>query len=216
MKILTSVTRWLFILCLPLLLLSASIGGAANSAPLYKYGFDKYRVSQTTGLPEAGLDGVARGLIRYFNSGEEYISLTVVKDGQLFTLFNEREIAHLKDVKGLFRLDYWLLLGTLLYSLVYIGLFSWLGGRRLVARGLLWGGGLTLGLMLLLGMSTMLDFDQLFLRFHLFSFPNELWQLDPARDYLIMLFPRGFWYDATLFIATATAVGAVVIGGVGF
>jgi integral membrane protein (TIGR01906 family) len=216
MKILTLTTRWLLVLCLPVLLLSASIGGAANSLALYHYGFDKYGVSQTTGLPKAELDGVARGLIRYFNSSDEYISLTVVKEDQLFTLFNERETAHLKDVKDLFRLDYWLFLGTLLYSLVYIGLFSWLGGRRLVARGLLWGGGLTLGLMLLLGMSTMLNFDQFFLQFHLLSFTNELWQLDPTRDYLILLFPRGFWYDATLFIAAATAVGAVILGGVGF
>ncbi len=119
-------------------------------------------------------------------------------------------------MKDLFRLDYWVFLGALLYSLVYTGLFLWLGGRRLVARGLLWGGGLTLGLMLLLGLSTMLNFDQVFLQFHLFSFSNELWQLNPAQDYLIMLFPRGFWYDATIFIAIATAVGAVVLGGVGF
>ncbi len=215
MKILTLVTRWLFVICLPLLLLSASIGGAANSISLYKYGFEKYNVSQTTGLSEAELDRAARGLIGYFNSGEEYINLTVVKDGQLFTLFNEREVIHLKDVKDLFRLDYWVFLGALLYSLVYTGLFLWLGGRRLVARGLLWGGGLTLGLMLLLGLSTMLNFDQVFLQFHLFSFSNELWQLNPAQDYLIMLFPRGFWYDATIFIAIATAVGAVVLGGVG-
>jgi hypothetical protein len=28
-----------------------------------------------------------------------------------------------------------------------------------------------------------------------------------------MLFPQGFWYDATLFFALATVVGAVVLGG---
>ncbi len=216
MKILMPVIKWLFVLCLPLLLLSASIGGATNSLALYHYGFDKYGVSQITGLPDAELDRAARGLIHYFNSSEEPISLTVVKEGQPFTLFNEREVVHLKDVKGLFRLDYWIFLGALLYSLAYVGLMLWLRARRCLARGLLWGSGLTLGLMLLLGLSTMLDFDQFFLQFHLLSFTNELWQLDPSRDYLIMLFPRGFWYDATLFIAAATTLGAVVIGGVGF
>jgi len=215
MKILTLATRWLFILCLPLLLLSASIGGAANSSCLYQYGFEKYNVSQTTGLDTANLAFIAEELIQYFNSDAQYISITVVKDGQSFTLFNEREVVHLKDVKGLFRLDYWIFLGTLLYSLAYAGLMLWLKARRHLARGLIWGGGLTLSLMLLLGLSTVLNFDQLFLQFHLFSFANELWQLDPSQDYLIMLFPRGFWYDATIFIAIAAAVGAVVMGGVG-
>lgn len=216
MKILMLILKWLFVLCLPLLLLSASIGGAANSISLYKYGFDKYGVSQTTGLADVELDGVARGLIRYFNSGDEYIYLTVVKNGRTYTLFNEREVVHLKDVKDLFRLDYWVFLGTLLYSLAYVGLMLWLRAWRCLGRGLLWGSGLTLGLMLLLGLSTMLNFDQFFLQFHLLSFSNEFWQLDPSRDYLIMLFPGGFWYDATLFIAAATAVGAVILGGAGF
>ena len=215
MRVFHKVTKWLFILCLPLLLLSASIGGAANSAALYRYGFDKFGVSRTTGLSDAELDEAARGLINYFNSGEEYINVTVVKDGQTFSLFNEREVIHLKDVKGLFRLDYWIFLGALLYSLTYAVFFLWLGGKRRVARGLIWGSGLTLGLMLLLGLSTLFNFDQLFLQFHLLSFTNEFWQLDPARDYLIMLFPPGFWYDATIFIAIATGVGAVILGGVG-
>ena len=215
MKIFYQFTKWLFVLCLPLLLLSASIGGAANSISLYKYGFEKYEVSKTTGLSDAELDKAARGLIHYFNSSEVTINLTVVKDGQSFTLFNEREVVHLKDVKGLFRLDYWIFLGTLIYSLAFAGFIMWRREWRHLALGLIWGSGLTLGLMLVLGIGALLNFDQFFLQFHLLSFANELWLLDPSKDYLIMLFPRGFWYDATLFIAIATVAGAVVIGGVG-
>jgi integral membrane protein (TIGR01906 family) len=59
----------------------------------------------------------------------------------------------------------------------------------------------------------MLDFDRFFLQFHLISFANDLWQLDPTKDYLIMLFPQGFWYDATLFCALGTVVMAVVLAG---
>lgn len=216
MKILMLVARWLFVLCLPLLLLSASIGGMFNSLALYHYGFDKYGVSQTTGLPDAELDKAARGLIHYFNSGDEYINLTVVKNGQTYTLFNEREVVHLKDVKGLFRLDYWIFLGALIYALIYVSFFIWLRAWRRLSAGLVWGGGLTLGLMLLFGLSAMLNFDQFFLQLHLLSFANELWQLNPSQDYLIMLFPGGFWYDVTLFIAIATSVGAVILGGVGY
>ena len=189
----------------------------ANSLWLYKYGFEKYDVSSTTGLADSELEKAATGLISYFNSGEEYISLTVVKDGQPFELFNQREIVHLKDVKELVWLDYRVLLGTLLYALGYAGVNLFRGKRqyrRRLAWGVIGGTSLTLALMLALGIGTLMGFDQLFLQFHLLSFANDFWQLDPTRDYLIMLFPQGFWYDATLFCALATTAGAVVLGGV--
>jgi integral membrane protein (TIGR01906 family) len=210
------VAKWLFILCLPALLFTASISWAANSLWLYQYGFDKYGVSQTTGLARSELDKAASGLIDYFNSDDETFSLTVVKDGESFTLFNEREVAHLRDVKGLIWLVYRVLLGTLVYALGYAGLslFLWKDRRRL-AWGLAGGSCLTLALMLALGLGTLFNFDQLFLQFHLISFTNDLWMLDPTRDYLIMLFPGGFWYDTFLFCALATAVGALILGGVG-
>jgi len=217
LRILGITAKWLFILCLPILLLSASIGGAANSLWLYEYGFDKYNVSHTTGLAETELEKAATGLISYFNSDEEYISLTVTKDGKPFELFNEREVAHLKDVKGLIWLDYWLLLGTLVYVLGYAGL-SLFWRRKRYWRQLAWavvgGSSVTLALMLALGIGSLLNFDQLFLQFHLLSFANELWMLDPTRDYLLMLFPRGFWYDAAIFCVLATAGLAIVLGGV--
>jgi integral membrane protein (TIGR01906 family) len=214
MRILGIAAEWLFVLCLPLLLLAASIGGAANSLWLYQYGFDKYNVSQTTGLKETELEKAAAGLIYYFNSTEEYINLSVIKDGQPFVLFNEREVAHLKDVKGLFRLDYYILGVTLIYCLGYAGVSIWRKNLRRLARGVLKGSGLTLALMLALGLGAIFNFDRLFLQFHLLSFTNELWLLDPTKDYLIMLFPRGFWFDATLFIGLAAVAGAVLLGGV--
>ncbi|MBA7505859.1 hypothetical protein ES706_04536 [subsurface metagenome] len=217
MKGLVIAAKWSFMLCLPILLLTASIGWGVNSSWLYKYGFEKYNVSQTTGLAQPELEKAATGLISYFNSGDEHISLTVMKDSKPFELFNQREVAHLRDVKGLIWLDYWVLLGTLIYVLTYAGVsLFWRRGRywRRLGWGVVSGGGITLALMLAMGLGTLLNFDQLFLQFHLFSFTNELWRLDPARDYLIMLFPQGFWYDAAIFCALATAGLAIILGGV--
>jgi len=217
-RILSTVAKWLFILCLPVLLLTASIGWAANSLWLYEYGFEKYNVSQITGLAEVELEKAAAGLIGYFNSNEDYISLTVMKDGKPFELFNHREIIHLKDVKGLIWPEYWVLFGTLVYALAYAGIsLFWRKTRywRRLAWGVVGGGGITLALILALGLGTLLGFDQLFWQFHLISFTNELWQLDPTRDYLIMLFPQGFWYDATIFCSLITAGLAIILGGVG-
>jgi len=215
MRIPGIIARCIFIICLPFLLLTASIGCAVNSLWLYESGFDKYNVSHSTGLIEPELEKAARGLISYFNSGDEFISLTVDKDGKPFVLFNEREVVHLRDVKGLIRLDYTVLLWTFVYSLVYtLTLLLW--RKRMYWRQLAWGvvggSGVTLTIMLVLGLGILFSFDRLFLQFHVLSFANDFWQLDPTSDYLIMLFPQGFWYDTTLFCALGALVAAIILG----
>ena len=218
MKILGTIAKWLFILSLPALLITATIAFEFNSLWLYKNGFEKYNVSQTTGLDEAELETAASGLISYFNSGEEYISLTVVKDGQPFELFNQREVAHLKDVKALIQLNSRLLLGAAIYVGVYAGIcLFWRRKRyrRRLAWGTVIGSSIALGMIIAMGIGSMvLDFNQLFLQFHFLAFTNELWMLDPTKDYLIMLFPEGFWYDTAMLFGQITAGAAATLGGV--
>jgi uncharacterized membrane protein len=74
------------------------------------------------------------------------------------------------------------------------------------------GSALTLGLMLLLGIGIMLDFDSLFYSFHLISFSNEFWS---AAGNMLLLFPQGFWFDAVIYCAIFTAVVALVLGIIG-
>ena len=215
MRVIGITTQAMFILCLPILLLTASIGWAVNSSWLYEYGFDKYSISQDTGLAQSELEKAATELIGYFNSGEETINIAVTKDDKSFELFNERETAHLRDVKGLIWLDYRVLLGTLVYVLGYAVIKSFLRKYKRLAWGLFTGSGLTLGLILVLGVGMLFNFEQLFWQFHLISFTNDLWLLDPTRDYLIMLFPSGFWFDSALFCVLATAGMAIVLNVAG-
>ncbi len=217
MKILGVTAKVLFILCLPGLLLFGSLGLVANSSWFYTAEFEKYNVSQTTGLTQAELEKAANGLISYFNSGEEYINLTVIKDGKPFVLFNQREVIHLKDFKGLIQLNYKVTVGILSYVLAYAGV-SLFWQKRKHWRQLAWaavgGSSLTLALMLALGIGSLLNFEQLFLQLHFLVYTNELWMLDPTKDYLIMLVPEGFFFDAALFIGALTSGLAIVLGGV--
>lgn len=218
MRTLAIAAKGLFMLCLPVLLITASLGWATNSLWLYRYGFEKYGVSQTTGLPDSELKNIYAELISYFNSDVEYISITVVKDGKSFELFNQREIIHLRDVKRLVQLDYGVLLGTLAYVLAYAGVCLFWKKRRYwrhLAWGLVGGSSITLGLMLASGLGILFSFERLFWQFHVISFPNQFWLLDPTRDYLKMLFADGFFYDATILCAAITAALAVILGGVG-
>jgi integral membrane protein (TIGR01906 family) len=60
-----------------------------------------------------------------------------------------------------------------------------------------------------------MDFDALWTRFHQIAFRNDLWQLDPSTDYLIMLFPEPFWFTATIRMATTVALQTVVVAVAG-
>ena len=217
MKFLKIVAQWLFILCLPLLLLTAGLSIAMNTKALYEYGFGKYDIAQRTGIAPEELTKAANGLISYFNSDEEYINLTVTKDGQPFTLFNDREVQHLKDVKGLFWLGYYVLIGTGTYALIFMGVtLLWWRDRRRFGWGLFGGGVLTLALMALIGVIAAVDFTWFFTQFHLLSFANDLWLLNPATDYLLMMFPEGFWFDAVMYIAIGVGVTAIILAGLGW
>jgi len=212
-KVLRIITQWLFILCLPFLLLTASLAWAVNSHWLYNYGFEKYSVVETPELAEFPLETIADELIDYFNSGEEYVSITVTLEGETFDLFTEEETIHFKDVKDLIWLDYWVLGGTLFYVLAYAAVCLFWRKRR-YWRKLVWavfgGACLTLFFMLALGIGTLLGFDRLFYNFHLLFFSNELWS---AEGYMLKLFTEEFFYDAALFCALGSGGLALILGG---
>ena len=207
MKALTAITSILFVICIPMLLLTTDLRFATNYIRLYEYGFNKYEVSAATGLDNEELLSVADRMVTYFNSDEEFFDID---------LFNQREVTHLKDVKGLIQLAYRLQLASLAYIVVYIvinfvlrrGAF-WRG----LARRLIWGSGATIALLAILGLWAVIDFDSLFLLFHLVSFSNELWQLSPG-DKMLLMFPQGFFNDGALFVAAAAIGEAVIIGGI--
>ncbi|MGI2336085.1 MAG: TIGR01906 family membrane protein [Dehalogenimonas sp.] len=210
------IAAWSLAAVLPLVIISAVIAAAVNFPPLYEYGFNRYNVTQTTGLESAELTKAARDLTAYFNSGEEYIDLVVVKDGQNFTLFNEREIIHLYDVKELIRLDYRVLTAGLGYSALVIGLLYFRRRKGLLAAPSFWGGALTLAVVTAMGIAAAIDFNAFFTRFHLISFTNDFWLLDPSTDYLIMLFPGGFWRDAAVFVGLGIGGLAAAVALVGW
>ena len=96
---------------------------------------------------------------------------------------------------------------------------TWKPGRHgpAVARLYISGGVLTLVLLLLVGLLAVTGFEGLFLAFHRISFSNDLWQLNQNTDFLLMMFPQAFWFDATMRVAGAAVAGAltaiVVPGG---
>ena len=210
MRILVLLAAGLFVLCLPLFLIASDLRWAVNTARLYQYGFDKYDVSEETGIEEAELLRVAGELRAYFNSGD-------IEDVEELELFTEREVFHLKEVKDVVRLGYHLQEGSFGFLAAFIiGGFIWQRRRFAMplAKLAFLGAALTIGLLIILGIGLLVNFDWLFVGFHHLFFSGETWRLS-STDYLLLMFPQAFFNDAALFVAGAIIVEALVIGGIG-
>ena len=217
MSWLVRIPETLFVLAIPLFILSASIAWAINDEGLYQQGFDDYNISQRSGISQVDLHSVGAEIRRYFNSSEEPLAVRARVYGEERDLFTPREVIHMRDVKALIQKVY-LVMGVAGAFLVAgtIGGIIWYRGSSPDKLAMLfhWGGWLTLALVMGVGLLALTGFDALFLKFHKISFSNDFWLLDPRTDYLIILFPQGFWFDATMRVALASVAGALGLVGV--
>ena len=205
----------LIVLIVPLLLVTTNVRLVAASPYLYSYGFQKYGIESVTGIEMGQLELAGEKIRDYFSNDQDYLVIDIERQGQkIKNLYNQREILHMKDVKNLIQLIYSIQIWSLLLfiTLILIGFLS-IRLRKFsnVIDPISWGGGLTLGIAAVVGILSLFGFQRLFLFFHLVSFDNDLWILDPTRDYLIMMFPQGFFFDATVFIVVLTLGQALLL-----
>lgn len=217
MKILTVLARLIFVICIPVLAFNISTVWAVNNSQFYTHRFEKYDVQESLAeeglvLTDSQLQDIASGFIHYFNSSEEFVDLKVIQNGNPVDLFNQEEIIHFKDVKGLFRLDYYVMAGTFSYCFAFalVSLFLKKDKYRLqLAWNTAAGSVLTLALLLILGIAAVMDFGQFFYSFHLIAFTNDYWS---AAGNMLLLFPEGFWYDAIIYCAIIIVLIVIILG----
>ena len=209
----------LFAAAVPLLLICASVTWAVNEIRLYEHGFDTYDVPLVTGIEREDLVVAAKEIRGYFNSTSEPLDVRTRIFGEERDLFNHREVLHMYDVKRLIWGVYGFGAAAALYLLGFLCVGLRLEGGAVgprAARGAVWGAGLTVCVVVLVGLLSVTGFDSLFLFFHEVSFSNDFWMLDPRRDYLVMMFPQGFWFDATMFVALVTVgLAALILASAG-
>jgi integral membrane protein (TIGR01906 family) len=213
---LRSLVSLAFVLLLPLLIIGTSLRGLVTDRDFMLRGFRDNQVGATTGLDDVQLQRIADAFVTYFQSPPGQIQMQVTAFGQSRPLFNEKEVAHMEDVQALIQV--FLRLQIIAAAVVILRVAFALAVDRAVVplgRDLLWSTGLMVGLVVLVAVLSLLDFEALWTRFHQVAFRNDLWLLDPRTDYLIMLFPEPFWFAATIRIATSVALQTVLVGVLG-
>jgi integral membrane protein (TIGR01906 family) len=142
-------------------------------------------------------------------AGIDYLANLKFVDGQ--PIYNERELSHMADVKGVVQLllkiwyvDLLVLIGFGFVSR-YIGWWAeyLLGWKR--------GGFLTVVLLVALGVFASTSFWEFFAWFHSLFFSGSTWLFEYS-DTLIRLFPIRFWEDAVAYIGGFSLIMGLILG----
>jgi integral membrane protein (TIGR01906 family) len=121
-------------------------------------------------------------------------------------VLEERERAHMRDVRGVFG-GFFLLAGIAALTLIVLAA----GARRMghaarawsaISSGMRW---LIVGIVVV-GVVASVAFDALFEIFHQLFFPAGSFTFDPRTDDLVQLFPFDFWSETTI------VLGIVIVG----
>ena len=174
----------LIIVFVPLIIILLGFRIIVYNQSFYEKEFQKNNVYET--FPEQTVDIEVGNLFNY-----------LINDKKLdTTFFNEKEKSHLKDVKDM--IDSAINLLLILILLFFILLIYFYNTKQLIIffNSLMLGSFLSIFLILIIFLLSLSNFDDLFLNFHLISFNNDLWLLNPETDNLIKLFPQQFFYDA--------------------
>lgn len=204
-------------LSLNLIYLSAAIQYGATDKSAFDKSFKALDSRAKVGLNEADFNAVEKQLIDYVGLKTETFSVPVTIDGKKIDFFNDKERAHMVDVRSLFVLNDRVLKGALvlILTLYLLGRYA-LKQRQVLIDGLAISGAFMMVFVLVIGILASQDFTAVFTKFHELFFTNDLWLLDPATDRMIVLLEEQFFLDMAVRIGQYTVLLAVIGTAVGF
>lgn len=180
-----------------ILLISSFEIGAYSDFAWYEKEYAKYNVLDDLEMEMSDVMQVTKEMMSYLRGNRADLVVETNVDGEEREFFNDREKAHMVDVKNLFVSGLWLRRGAILALAIAVVLLirtkaDW---KRLLSKSFLITIGSFVGITLAAGVLFMTDFHRYFMIFHEIFFTNDLWLLDPDTDLLIRMLPEGFFLD---------------------
>ena len=186
------------------------------SVSFYMNEYKKYDLSEYIRVSEPDLERVTKNVQRYMAGLDPELNVEAVVAGIEKPFFNEREIFHMNDVRGLFAAGFAVMGASVLISAV-CAVFIIVKKYYRTAAGYVVG----CVTFLLLSFGTLaalvaVYFERAFVIFHELFFDNDMWLLDPDTDLLINLVPQTFFIDIskTIAICFFTGLAAALVFGI--
>ena len=192
-----------FSFCLMIVLLFTSVEAAVYWTPGYfEKEYAKYNVTEAVSMTMDDLLDVTDQMMAYLKGNRADLHVETTMGGVHREFFSAREIAHMKDVQGLFLGAMSIRRGCLMVMalcLIILMLLKTSWGSTF-PKSVLTGSGLFfVGSAVIAGIIST-DFTRYFILFHHLVFTNDFWMLDPAADMLINIVPEGFFRDTVFYI----------------
>ncbi len=212
MKIFCNFLGVLCAFCLMFILLVTSVEAVVYWTPGYfEKEYTKYNVAAAVDMEMDDLLDVTDEMMAYLKGDREDLHVPTIVGGEEREFFNEREIAHMEDVQGLFLGAIFLrrlCVGIIAASIILLVLAK-SDIKHLLPKMICIGTGLFFFLIAALSLIISTDFTKYFIIFHKIFFDNDLWILDPSTDLLINIVPEPFFMD-TAFRIAGTFAGSVL------
>ena len=206
-----------FVMMLILLLLFTNVQQITFNRDYYDNQYEKYQIPQSIGISKPDLMIATDNLLNYMDGNREDIDFQMTIKGVQQEFFSERDKLHMIDVKDLFVQGKLIRNIAFAYSVVFAFAFFLISKnkRKEFSKLLIYTfiGGLIP--ILLLGILMSIDFYKYFTIFHEIFFDNDWWQLEPAKDRLINMYPEAFFSDIAfkiVFYYIAELVLLLVVG----
>lgn len=196
----------------PIVLLISAIEVASFDKVFFMSQIEANEVVKNTGIHEDDMEMVVDEIYSFLRGTRETFDIQArLHTESPVSIFNEQDIVHMEDVRDL--LNSALIvrnIGGLICLLSFVSLLKW--DTRLILKGLLWGSLGFIGIVGLIGIGFVLDFDGAFTLFHELVFSNDLWIMDPKTDVLIWIVPTPFFFNLIIRILAYTMIPLLITG----
>jgi len=183
-----------------ILLITAFEIGAYSDYGWYQKAYEKYDVLDDLEMEMKDVMYVTEEMMAYLRGNRADLVVETNVGGEEQEFFNDREKAHMVDVKNLFVGGLWIRrISILIFALAVILLAKMKSDwKRLLPKCFLIGSGIFVGIVCIAGILVASNFNKYFLMFHKVAFRNDLWLLNPETDLLIRMLPEGFFLDMVM------------------
>lgn len=214
MKILHSAIGILCAFALMITLLITSVEAVTYWTPgYYEKEYAKYNVTEDVNMEMEDLLDVTHEMMAFLRGDRADLHVPTIVDGQPREFFNEREIAHMEDVQGLFLAAIALRRACMIGIVAAVALLFALKAdvKRLLPKTICAGTLLFFTILAALALVISTNFTKYFVIFHEIFFNNDLWMLDPSTDLLINIVPEPFFVDTAARIGLTYGVSVAVV-----
>ena len=188
----------------------------ATNSSFYEKEQIEHNVSSVAGLSQQQINSINKSIISYLTLRTDNLNIKHITNNEVASVFSEKELIHMQDVRKLFIYGYIflgtaiLILATIIVKILIKKAYKCLTKITVVTPLVL------VAITAVIITVVLIDFNYWFTIFHKISFTNDLWLLDPNTDILIQIMPLHFFTSMFTNITITSIISMILMMVIGY